>query len=186
MLDSLADTYRPLMLQWLERASAPTQTALRACIDKALNAIEEMCPVAMLPLRGGGVATAYGPRADLVQDACVCLVVTPTEYALLGWPAWPEPLEPPPDVSLASAWRVMWDGIQQKRMDWIEIALRLRLTPLTAEHRALWARQKADLLNPIFVALCYAAAEGSCGMMGIVPLPATIEQQLAEAEATQP
>jgi hypothetical protein len=185
----LADIYRPILLDAISQANAHTRAMLRRAIGKALDGIEDLCPV-VLKKTGAGLLTAYGPRDEIAHMLMPVLVATPKRFTFFGYSEWPQPIAPSlrdAPGAAATTWDHAARGVEKRDLNQVSNAVAARITPgLIEEFRAFAEHTRAEGDTPLLLVMCARRQRKqgvqTCGVMSFLRLPPTIEAQLAVLE----
>ena len=181
-----------LVRQQFERAamgplSAETRRHMTRCLDELERAIESLCPAAMAAGPRGTVI-AYGPALGDDQSSRVVVFASPERHMIVRVVAWPDPSTLPlPKMRGVDIWGAVAHAIANDEIDTAMCGLCYRAGPegLANMDREA-ARARASGLTPIIVVLASVdeARQRACGSAMLCVLPATLETQMDQYDAT--
>jgi hypothetical protein len=184
MSDDISEKFaRPQIEAVLAVCEQPARGLLRAAAERALQAIESMCPAVMQPT-DTGMAAAYGPAVP--DEGLVVVVATSGRHVVLTADEWPE-VEPLPEGVNSSE---VWDGVAERVTAADVLALGCILSARLGDAGRADVAARSDKIRalgftPVVVALAWSSGIKACGALGMVALPATIKRQLEMAAATK-
>jgi hypothetical protein len=171
-----------------------TKDGLRACIDRIAEAIEGMCPTALI---GPGRPVAYGPtgfRSDEILVAvgteknAFVFPITKTEMIRFTEEAHRRLAEAgiPDKKARACIWNELGKAIEEKNDNFKILALCLTFGPRGfPPMQRLMEMIEQQSLTPVLMALVSRSDDGekAGGLLSIIALPPRLEDQIEQIEA---
>lgn len=178
MTMEMSDLVRPQLEKFVSMMDAPSAALVRPAIENALDGIESICPVVMIPTRRG-VATAYGPQ---FHGDYAMIVASAEKYLAVSWDNWLDPLENVPPHGAASLWKVMADFLRDGKAGEVMECVMCRIGDASADTKATLDELRSKDVTPILMVLVWSEKTKACGVIGIALLPGKLEDQIARAE----